>query len=426
MKRPLQFGQDARIFPGTKVMVNGARARELAGLAGAPLATGSQQVKDEIGVVASGAHGSRNRVDKPCFARGGSTSQTPSLRSQSLIHARSYALPSPPTPTHLSWLGIWRSDVIKKNSSNQAPLELSSSILFHSHPIGILAKAHKTRRLYSGEQIDVELQQSVYALDSTTIDLCLNLFPWARFRSTKAAIKLHTLLDLRGPIPSFIEITDGRCHDVNALDVLVVEPGAFYVMDRGYLDFSRLHTLHQAGAYFVIRARKDLHFVRYVSQPIDPDTGLCSDHIGRLGGFYSRKDFPDKLRLVRFYDSVQDRRFCFLTNHLLLPALTICQLYKMRWQVELFFKWIKQHLRIKRFYGNSMNAVKTQVWIAVCVYVLVAILKKELQLPQSLHSILQILSVSTFEKVPLNQLLTTTLSENYETEDHNQLMLWDL
>jgi DDE family transposase len=236
-------------------------------------------------------------------------------------------------------------------------------------------------------------------LDSTTIDLCLNLFPWARFRSTKAAIKLHTLLDLRGPIPSFIEITDGRCHDVNALDVLMVEPGAFYVMDRGYLDFSRLHTLHQAGAYFVIRARKDLRFVRYVSQLIDPDTGLCSDHIGRLQGFYSRKAFPDKLRLVRFYDSVQDRRFCFLTNHL---------------------------LRIKRFYGNSINAVKTQVWIAVCVYVLVAILKKELQLPQSLHSILQVLSVSVFEKVPLNQLLTTILSENYETADHNQLMLWDL
>ena len=284
----------------------------------------------------------------------------------------------------------------------------------------------KARRLYSGQPIDVELQQSVYALDSTTIDLCLNLFPWARFLSTKGAIKLHTLLDLRGPIPSFIEITDGRCHDVNALDLLVVEPGSFYVMDRGYVDFSRLHTLHQAGAYFVIRPKKDLHFLRYVSQPVDPETGLSSDHIGRLGGFYSRKNFPDKLRLVRFYDSVQDRRFCFLTNHLVLPALTICQLYKMRWQVELFFKWIKQHLRIKRFYGNSMNAVKTQVWIAVCVYVLVAILKKELELPQSLHSILQILSVSTFEKVPLNQLLTMTLPQNYEIEDHNQLMLWDL
>src|SRR5271168_2427956 len=284
----------------------------------------------------------------------------------------------------------------------------------------------RARALYAKEPIGAELNETVYALDSTTIDLCLNLFPWARFRSTKAAIKLHTLLDLRGPIPSFIEITDGRCHDVNALDALMVEPGAFYIMDRGYLDFSRLYTLHQAGAYFVIRARKDLRFIRYISQPVDPGTGLCSDHIGRLQGFYSRKDFPDKLRLVRFYDTVQDRRFCFLTNQLLLPALTICQLYKMRWQVELFFKWIKQHLRIKRFYGNSMNAVKTQIWIAVSVYVLVAILKKELQLPQGLHSILQILSVSTFEKVPLNQLLTTTLSQNYETEDHNQLMLWDL
>jgi hypothetical protein len=284
----------------------------------------------------------------------------------------------------------------------------------------------KARRLYSGEPIDVELQQSVYALDSTTIDLCLNLFPWARFVPTKAAIKLHTLLDLRGPIPSFIEITDGLCHDVNALDLLVVEPGSFYVMDRGYVDFLRLHTLHQAGAYFVIRPKKDLRFRRYFSQPVDPGTGLCSDHIGRLGGFQSRKNFPDKLRLVRFYDSVQDRRLCFLTNQLLLPALTICQLYKMRWQAELFFKWIKQHLRIKRFYGNSMNAVKTQVWIAVCVYVLVAILKKELQLPQSLHSILQILSVSTFEKVPLSQLLTTTPPGNYNIDKYNQLMLWYL
>src|SRR5437868_4095139 len=276
----------------------------------------------------------------------------------------------------------------------------------------------KARRLYAGQPLEVDLQQSVYALDSTTIELCLNLFPWARFQSTKAAIKLHTLLDLRGPIPSFLEITEGRCHDVNALEVLVVEPGAFYVMDRGYLDFGRLYTLHQAGAYFIIRARKGLRFVRYVSQPIDADTGLCSDHLGRLRGFYSRKAFPDKLRVVRFYDRLQERRFGFLSNHLLLPALTICQLYKMRWQVELFFKWIKQHLRIKRFYGNSVNAVKTQVWIAVCVYALVAILKKELQLPQSLHSILQVLSVSVFEKMPLHQLLTTTLPENYDSADH--------
>jgi Transposase DDE domain len=284
----------------------------------------------------------------------------------------------------------------------------------------------KARRLYAGQPLEVDLQQSVYALDSTTIELCLNLFRWARFQSTKAAIKLHTLLDLRGPIPAFIDITEGRCHDVSALEGLVVEPGAFYVMDRGYLDFGRLHTLHEAGAYFVIRARKDLRFVRYVSQPIDADTGLCSDHIGRLRGFYSRKAFPDKLRVVRFYDRVQERRFCFLSNHLRLPALTICQLYKMRWHVELFFKWIKQHLRIKRFYGNSTNAVKTQVWIAMCVYALVAIVKKELHLPQSLHSILQVLSVSVFEKVPLRELLTTTLPENYDSEDRKQLRLWNL
>jgi Transposase DDE domain/Domain of unknown function (DUF4372) len=284
----------------------------------------------------------------------------------------------------------------------------------------------KARRLYAGQPLEVDLQQSVYALDSTTVELCLNLFPWAHFQSSKAAIKLHTLLDLRGPIPSFIEITEGRCHDVNALERLVVEPGAFYVMDRGYLDFGRLYTLHQAGAYFIIRARKGLRFVRYCSQPIDADTGLCSDQVGRLRGFYSRKAFPDKLRLVRFYDRLQDRRFCFLSNHLRLSALTICQLYKMRWQVELFFKWIKQHLRIKRFYGHSINAVKTQVWIAVCVYTLVAILKKELQLPQSLHSILQVLSVRVFEKVPLHQLLTTTLPENYDSADRNQLRLWDL
>ena len=284
----------------------------------------------------------------------------------------------------------------------------------------------KARRLYSGEQIDVELQQSVYALDSTTIDLCLNLFPWARFRSTKAAIKLDTSLDLRGPIPSFIEITDGRCHDVNALDVLVVEPGAFYVMDRGYLDFSRLHTLHQAGAYFC-HPCTERSALRTLCFPTDRSRHRSLQRSHRTTWrILLAQGFPRQTALGPFLRQRTDRRFCFLTNHLLLPALTICQLYKMRWQVELFFKWIKQHLRIKPFYGNSLNAVKTQVWIAVCVYVLVAILKKELQLPQSLHSILQILSVSTFEKIPLNQLLTTVLSENYETNDHNQLMLCDL
>ncbi len=280
----------------------------------------------------------------------------------------------------------------------------------------------KARRLYAQEELAVDLPNTVYALDSTTIDLCLSLFPWAGFRRTKAAVKLHTLLDLRGPIPSFVEITDGRCHDVNALDVLVIEPGAFYVMDRGYLDFARLHVLHQAGAYFVIRAKRGLRFVRHCSQPVDRSTGLRSDQFGRLRGFYSRQSFPDKLRVVRFHDAGQDRRFGFLSNHLRLPALSICQLYQMRWQVELFFKWIKQHLRIKRFYGTSPNAVKTQVWSAVCVYVLVAILKKELGLPQSLHSILQVLSVSAFEKVPLHELLTRALDGNGKSLDSNQLL----
>jgi hypothetical protein len=284
----------------------------------------------------------------------------------------------------------------------------------------------RARRLYAPEELAVDLPDTVYALDSTTIDLCLSLFPGAGFRRAKAAVKLHTLLDLRGPIPSFIEITDGRCHDVNALDLLLIEPGAFYVMDRGYLDYARLHVLHQSGAFFVIRAKKGLQFVRHRSQPIDPALGLRSDQIGCLRGFYSRQAFPDKLRIVRFYDCEQDRRFGFLSNHLLLPAMSICQLYKMRWQVELFFKWIKQHLRIKRFYGNSANAVKTQVWTAVCVYVIVLILKKELKLPQSLHSILQVLSVNVFEKVPLDQLLTSSLHQNQIPEYSNQLTFSNL
>jgi hypothetical protein len=284
----------------------------------------------------------------------------------------------------------------------------------------------KARTLYAAEALEVELAQSVYALDSTTIDLCLKLFPWARFRRTKGAIKLHTLLDLRGPIPSLVSITEARCHDINALDMLLIEPGAFYIMDKAYLDFARLYLLHRAGAYFVIRPRADLRFVRYRSQPVDRTTGLRSDQLGRLHGFYSRKAFPDKLRAVRFYDTEQERRFCFLSNHLVLPALTLCQLYKMRWQVELFFKWIKQHLRIKRFYGTSTNAVKTQIWIALCVYLLVAIRKQQLGFPQSLHTILQILSVNLFEKVPIDQLLTNTLAQNQNLPDPNQLTLWDL
>jgi hypothetical protein len=284
----------------------------------------------------------------------------------------------------------------------------------------------RARALYASQALAVDLAQSVYALDSTTIDLCLNLFPWARFRRTKGAIKLHTLLDLRGPIPTLVSITHGRCHDVNALDELLVEPGAFYVMDKAYLDFARLYVLHQAGAYFVIRPRTDLHFVRYYSQKVDRSQGLRSDQIGRLHSFYSRKGFPDKLRAIRFHDRQLQRSFCFLTNHLLLPAWTICQLYKMRWQVELFFKWIKQHLRIKRFYGTSTNAVKTQIWIALCIYLLVAIRKQQLGLSQSLHSILQILSVNVFEKLPIDELLTTPSAGNQNYSNSNQLMLWDL
>jgi hypothetical protein len=282
------------------------------------------------------------------------------------------------------------------------------------------------RPLYAQESFGVDLQETVYALDTTTIDLCLSVFPWAVFRRAKAAIKLHTLLDLRGNIPTFIHIRDGKVHEVNVLDQLLPEPGAFYIMDRGFLDFARLYRFHEAGSFFVTRGKSNLKVQRRYSHPVDRTTGLICDQSVVLTGFYSQQGFEAPLRRIRFKDPETAKTLIFLTNNFVLPAFTITELYRCRWQVELFFKWIKQHLRIKRFYGNSMNAVKTQVWIAVCVYVLVAILKKELQLPQSLHSILQILSVSTFEKVPLNQLLTTTLPGNYETEDHNQLMLWDL
>ena len=281
----------------------------------------------------------------------------------------------------------------------------------------------KARRLYAEEELACSLKETVYALDSSTIDLCLTLFRWASFRTTKAAIKLHTLLDLRGPIPSFIEITAGKLHDVNILDSLLIEPGAFYVMDRGYLDFARLYIMHQAQAYFVIRAKDNLRFIRHSSQPIDYPQGLRSDQLGVLRGFYARKHYPEKLRRIRYYDVENDKTLVFLTNHPALAPLTVCQLYKSRWQVELFFKWIKQHLRIKSFYGTSANAVKTQIWSAICIYVLVAILKKELKLPQSLHSILQVLSVNAFEKVPLAELLVDTPSQIYTSLDSNQLML---
>jgi transposase len=284
----------------------------------------------------------------------------------------------------------------------------------------------KARRLYANESLAVDLDATTYALDSTTIDLCLNIFRWAKFRKTKGAIKLHTLLDLRGPIPTFIHISDGKVHDVKVMDMIPIEPGAFYVMDRGYVDFERLHTFQDLGAFFIIRAKHSLKYVRLKSQEVDISTGLRSDQIIRLKTFYSLKGYPDRLRRIRYYDNETQRFFIYLTNHLTLPPLTIALLYKSRWQVELFFKWIKQNLRIKSFFGRSPNAVKTQVWIAVCVYVLVAILKKELNLPGSLHQILQILSVSTFEKVQINQLFTEYSRKFYIDENCNQLELFDL
>jgi len=262
------------------------------------------------------------------------------------------------------------------------------------------------RPLYAKDPIGAEISETVYALDSTTIDLCLKLFPWAAFRTTKAAVKLHTLLDLRGSIPTFVHISDGKLHDMNVLDLLLVEAGAFYVMDRGYLDFERLYRLHQAKAFFVTRAKSNSKFKRVLSLPVDRSTGLICDQQVELTVFYSHQGYPERLRRIVYRDPERDKRLVFLTNHLALPALTVCALYKSRWQVELFFKWIKQHLRIKRFFGTSENAVKTQVWTAVSVYVLVAIIRKRLNLALSLHSMLQILSVRPFDKEPLIQLLT--------------------
>ena len=279
------------------------------------------------------------------------------------------------------------------------------------------------RRLYAQESLGIDLSETVYALDSTTIDLCLSLFPWARFRKTKAAVKLHTLLDLRGSIPSFIHISDGRLHDVNVLDLLITEPGAFYVMDRGYLDFERLYSLHQAGSFFVTRAKSNTQLKRLYSHDVDRSSGLICDQVVEFTVFYSQKDYPARLRRIRYRDS-EGRQLIFLTNHMTLPAMTICDLYRLRWQVELFFKWIKQHLRIKRFFGTSDNAVKTQVWIAVSVYVLVAIVRKQLNLQLSLYGVLQILSVTPFENIPLFQLLTESQRDPILLPDSNQLNLF--
>ena len=285
---------------------------------------------------------------------------------------------------------------------------------------------HTARTLYLKEPFGVELAQTVYALDATTIDLCLALFPWAHFRKNKGAIKLHTLLDLRGNIPSFIEITSGKVHDVNILDDLIPEPGSFYIVDRGYLDFARLFLFHQSQAFFVIRAKANLKYRRLYSRSVDKATGLRCDQSIALTVYQSAKDYPEKLRLVRFYDAENKKRLTFLTNNFLLDALTIAKLYKCRWQVELFFKWIKQHLRIKAFFGTSENAVKTQIWIAISVYVLVAIIKKRLDLKPSLYTILQILSLTLFEKLPLSQALTAIDALDEDFTNHNQLTLFNL
>jgi hypothetical protein len=283
----------------------------------------------------------------------------------------------------------------------------------------------KARALYLDEDFGVELDQTVYALDATTIDLCLSVFPWAHFRQAKAAVKLHTLLDLRGNIPTFIHISDGKLHDVNILDSLIVEPGAFYVMDRGYLDFARLYTMNLCKAFFVIRGKANLRFRRQYSHPTDRSTGIICDQNGMLTGFYSASHYPEKLRRIKYHDADMDKTLVFLTNDFSLPALTIAQLYRCRWQVELFFKWIKQNLRIKSFYGTSDNAVKTQVWIAVSVYVLVAIIRKRLKLSTSLYTILQILSVTIFEKTALLQILTDIKDMDYNAMTDNQLILFD-
>lgn len=284
---------------------------------------------------------------------------------------------------------------------------------------------HEAKTLYARDELPVDLDATVYALDASTIDLCLSMFPWAKFRRTKGAIKLHTLLNLQGNIPEFILISDGKLHDVNVLDYLIPSPGAYYVMDRGYLDFARLYQLHQAKAYFVTRAKRNFKFERRYSHEVDKTTGIQCDQTILLETFYSLQGYPEPLRRIRYFDAELDRRLVFLTNDFVLPATTIAALYKSRWQIELFFKWIKQHLRIKTFYGTSQNAVKAQIWIAVSVYLLVAIVKKRLGIDLPLYTILQILSVSIFEQTPLVQLFSQTDYKTSPPPCPKQLLLFD-
>jgi hypothetical protein len=284
---------------------------------------------------------------------------------------------------------------------------------------------HQARKLYADDDFGLQLDETVYALDATIIDLCLSVFPWARFRKRKGAIKLHTLLDLKGNIPSFIAITPAKVHEVNILDQLIPEAGAIYIMDRGYLDFERLFLFHQCSSFFIVRAKANTRLRRLYSMPVDKSCGLRCDQIVVPAGFYARKRYPEKLRRVKFFDADKGNQLNLLTNQMTLPALTIAELYRCRWQVELFFKWIKQHLRIKAFYGTSENAVKTQIWIAISVYILVAIIKKRLKIDLSLYTILQIFSITLFEKMPILQVLTETDYKNKITSGHIQLNLFE-
>ena len=323
------------------------------------------------------------------------------------------------TPTRLYHLGI-RGKVSRNNLAHAN--QTRAWQIYADFAQVLIAKA---RKLYAADSFGIELDQAVYALDSTTIDLCLALFPWAEFRKRKGAVKLHTLLDLHGNIPSVVIITIGKIHDVNILDQLIIELGAIYIMDRGYLDFARLYNIHRASAFFVTRSKINFSRKRLYSQPVDKATGIQCDQIVFLKGHYAKKDYPEKLRRIRYFDSKNNKTFVFLTNNFVLPAIMIADLYRCRWQVELFFKWIKQHLRIKAFYGTTENAVKTQIWIAISVYVLVAIVKKTLNLKQSLYTILQILSVSLFEKEPIYQALSNVSYTNQDGHLSNQANLFD-
>lgn len=285
---------------------------------------------------------------------------------------------------------------------------------------------NRARILYQDDPLAVELEETIYALDSTVIDLCLSLFPWAHFRKAKGAVKMHTLLDLRGNIPTFIAITEGKVHDVNILDVLEPEQGAFYIMDRGYIDFARLHRLTEKGVSFVIRAKDNLRFRRLYSRKVEKQCGLRCDQTIVLTGQHSKKDYPQHLRRIRYYDAINGKYMTFLTNNFNVDAFTVAELYRSRWQIELFFKWIKQHLRIKVFYGTSMNAVKTQIWVAITVYVLVAIIKKKLKIDASLYTILQIFSVTAFEQIPIEHILKDFLSRDIDNSESKQLLFKEL